>query len=279
MNSYEPTILREPRFDLSTSHASATRPGLTANICARAATSRERRRIGAGHPHLRVERRERIVERGAASRIEMRDDFVEQQQRRKPRHLGDQSRMREHEADQQRLLLAGRGLRRRDALRAVQHLEIGEMRPVGGAAGGGIARAVLAQHARDSDPPPRSRAAPSGRSRPSRRARRRPRETATPDRDRASARRRAAAPSRRAPPRPRSRPRRSRARSRRASAHRGSAVRAAGCASASDRSSALTRLECVPSTASTRRSRKRRRSEAGPPNRPSIAGVSHTTLR
>ena len=49
-----------------------------------------------------------------------------------------------------------------------------------------------------------------------------------------------------------------------------------GCSSSrlrerSARSSALTRLECVPSTASTRRSRKRRRSDAGPPNRPSIA--------
>ena len=37
--------------------------------------------------------------------------------------------------------------------------------------------------------------------------------------------------------------------------------------------------ECPASTASTRRSRKRRRSEAGPANSWSIAGVSHTTRR
>ena len=98
------------------------------------------------------------------------------------------------------------------------------------------------------------------------------------DRDCAAARQRAAAPSRRAPPRPRSRPRRSRARSRRASARRGFGCSSSRLRERKRRSSALTRLECVPSTASTRRSRKRRRSDAGPPNRPSIAGVSHTTL-
>ena len=209
----------------------------------------------------------------------MRDDFIEQQQRRKPRHLGDQSRMREHEADQQRLLLAGRGLRRRDALRAVEHLEVGEVRcrrwcgrPRRRARGSRAARC-------GSDPPPQSQAAPAARSRPSHRARRRPTETAMPDRGRARAQRRAAAPSRRARPRPRSRLPRSRARSRRASARRGSAAPSSRLRERSARSSALTRLMCVPSTASTRRSRKRRRSDAGPPNRPSIAGVSHTILR
>ena len=47
----------------------------------------------------------------------------------------------------------------------------------------------------------------------------------------------------------------------------------------SERSSAETRLECSLSIASTRRSKKRRRSEAAPMNRPSIAGVSHTMRR
>src|SRR5665647_1894905 len=46
-----------------------------------------------------------------------------------------------------------------------------------------------------------------------------------------------------------------------------------------ERSSAETRLECWASTASTRRSRNRRRSEAGPLNSGSMAGVSHTTRR
>ena len=47
----------------------------------------------------------------------------------------------------------------------------------------------------------------------------------------------------------------------------------------SERSSALTRLPCSASTASTSRSRKRRRSEAGPLNSVSIAGTSQTTRR
>src|SRR2546430_3413294 len=47
----------------------------------------------------------------------------------------------------------------------------------------------------------------------------------------------------------------------------------------SARSSALTRVMCSASTARTKRSRKRRRSEAGPLNKPSMAGTSQTTRR
>ena len=47
----------------------------------------------------------------------------------------------------------------------------------------------------------------------------------------------------------------------------------------SARSSALTRVPCSASIASTSRSRKRRRSEAEPVNRPSIAGTSQSTRR
>ncbi len=56
------------------------------------------------------------MQRGAPRRIEMRDDFVEQQDRREAGHLGDQSRVREHEPDQQRFLFAGRGVGGGDAL-------------------------------------------------------------------------------------------------------------------------------------------------------------------
>ena len=65
-----------------------------------------------------------------------------------------------------------------------------------------------------------------------------------------------------------------------------SSQRASGDGSASRRlrprmafSKALTRVPCARSMASTARSRKRRRSDAGPVNRPSIAGVSQTTRK
>src|ERR1035438_6895452 len=53
-------------------------------------------RIGARHPDLRAEICQRVIERGAARRVEMGDDLVEQQQRRKAGHLLDQPGMREH---------------------------------------------------------------------------------------------------------------------------------------------------------------------------------------
>ncbi|KHA64693.1 hypothetical protein NI18_07365, partial [Sphingomonas sp. Ant20] len=68
--------------------------------------------LGAGHPHLPAPRQP-IEQRRAAGRIEMRRDLVEQQDRRLPGPLGDQLGMREDDAKQQRLLLAGRGERRR----------------------------------------------------------------------------------------------------------------------------------------------------------------------
>ena len=75
--------------------------------------------IGAGHPDLGAELLELGIERGAARRIEMGDHLVEQQHRRKSRHFRDQAGMRQHEADQQRLLLAGRGIGGGDALGGV----------------------------------------------------------------------------------------------------------------------------------------------------------------
>ncbi len=94
----------------------ATLPGIDLKHLRALLDLRERGRVGAGHPHLRAELFELAIERGAPSRIEMGDDLVEQQQRRKSRHLGEQAGMRQHEADQQRLLLAGRGVGRRDVL-------------------------------------------------------------------------------------------------------------------------------------------------------------------
>ena len=57
------------------------------------------------------------VQRAAPSRIEMGDDFVEQQHRCCAGHLIDQARVGENEADQQRFLLAGGGIGGRDVLR------------------------------------------------------------------------------------------------------------------------------------------------------------------
>ena len=146
------------------------------------------------------------------------------------------------------------------------------MRAVEGAAGGGVARAVVFQHGAvavlDLDravigqqllhPAVECDLGATERRFVARRRRAPP--TAAP-------------PSRRARPRPRPRPRRSRARPHRANGNRCGRLPRAGCASAMTRSSAATRLECCASTASTRRSRNRRRSDAGPLNSGSMAGV------
>ena len=99
----------------------------------------ERGGIGAGEEHLAPEARERIVERGAAARIEVGRDFVEERERRDSRHLSDQACMGEREPDDQRLLLAGRGGGRRRLLWPVPDQKVGKMRPDEGAAGGGVA--------------------------------------------------------------------------------------------------------------------------------------------
>lgn len=100
----------------------------------------ERRRIGPGHPDLGTEAAQCVVERGAPCRIEMGDDLIEQQHRRKPGHVLDQAGMGEHETDQQRLLLAGRSIRCCDLLAGVAYLEIRQMRSIERAPGSGVAR-------------------------------------------------------------------------------------------------------------------------------------------
>ena len=63
--------------------------------------------LGRGHPHLPVPF-EPGEQSGAAARVEMRGDFVEQQDRRRPTAAGDELGVGQDDAEQQRLLLTGR---------------------------------------------------------------------------------------------------------------------------------------------------------------------------
>ena len=116
-----------------------------------------------------------------ALRVEMRRDFVEERQRRDARHVRDEARMREHEPDQQRLLLAGRGAARRRVLRPVPDGEIADMRADQRPPGGRVAGAIVAQQPRGSGPRPRApgrwprapRPRPEARAAPRERAKRR----------------------------------------------------------------------------------------------------------
>ena len=75
----------------------------------------------------------------------MRGNLVEQQQRRLAAHGALQTGLREHDRDQQRLLLAGRCRLGGDAFLGVNDSQIGAMRPCHGAAGGRVARPVVRQ--------------------------------------------------------------------------------------------------------------------------------------
>src|SRR5581483_4632969 len=61
--------------------------------------------IGASHPDLRTQARKCLVKRRAPRRVEMRHDFIKQENWRKTHHLGDQPCMRQYQSNQQRLLL------------------------------------------------------------------------------------------------------------------------------------------------------------------------------
>ena len=67
----------------------------------------EQGRLGRGHPNLLVAL-EPVEQGGAPVGVEMGGDLVEQQDRRSPPSFRDQLGMGQHEAEQQRLLLAGR---------------------------------------------------------------------------------------------------------------------------------------------------------------------------
>ena len=69
----------------------------------------EKVRIGARHPDLAAQGLERIEKAGAAARIEMGRDLVEQNEGRDARHAANELRVGQDEADQKRLLLARGG--------------------------------------------------------------------------------------------------------------------------------------------------------------------------
>ena len=82
---------------------------------------------------------EPVEQGGAADGIEMGGDLVEQQDRAAFTALGDEIGMGEDQADQQRLLLAGRAEGGGLVLGGVGDEEIGAVRAGEGAAGGGVA--------------------------------------------------------------------------------------------------------------------------------------------
>ncbi len=104
----------------------------------------EQRGFGGGHPHLAAAF-EAGEQRGAALGIEVGGDLVEQEDRRLAAPLGDQFGVGEDQAEQQRLLLAGRGLRGRHLLGAVEDRQVLAVRALGGPAGRGVARAIGAE--------------------------------------------------------------------------------------------------------------------------------------
>src|SRR5438552_1733604 len=75
-------------------------------------------------------------------RVEMSDNLVQQQHRREARHFRKEARVGQNEANEQRLLFAGRGLGGGNLLVRVSDEEIGKVRPFERAAGGGVARAI-----------------------------------------------------------------------------------------------------------------------------------------
>ena len=77
----------------------------------RTANPVEQRGLGRGHPHLAAAF-EAGEQSGAAIRVEMGGNLVEQQDRRSAAPFGHQFGMGQHEAEQQCLLLAGRSARR-----------------------------------------------------------------------------------------------------------------------------------------------------------------------
>ena len=105
----------------------------------------KQRLLGAGHECLAAKLRKPGEQSGAAVRIEMGGDLVEQQDRRHAADLRHQAGMGEDEADQQRLLLAGGRLRRRRRLFGKDHRKIAAMRSLERPPGGAVAGAGLRQ--------------------------------------------------------------------------------------------------------------------------------------
>ncbi len=95
--------------------------------------------FGARHPHLPAAAGQPLEQGDAAERIEMGGDLVEQQDRPPPGMFGDEIGMGEHEAEQQRLLLARRATFGGLALAEMGDVKIGAVRPGERAAGRRIA--------------------------------------------------------------------------------------------------------------------------------------------
>src|SRR5262249_61939980 len=75
----------------------------------------------------------------------MRGDLVEEQNRRNPGQGGDEARVREHQSDEQRLLLAGRGFTGGDSFWPMRDQQVGKMWALEGASRCCVTRARLAQ--------------------------------------------------------------------------------------------------------------------------------------
>ena len=101
----------------------------------------EQRGFGRRHPHLAAPF-EPVEQRRAPAGIEVGGDLVEQQDRRRAAAFRDQLGVGEDQAQQQRLLLAGRALRGRHALGAMGDGEVLAVRADGRAPGCGVAAAA-----------------------------------------------------------------------------------------------------------------------------------------
>src|SRR5205085_1093680 len=108
--------------------------------------------IGAGQPSLALKPGEQLEQRLAACGVEMGGDFVEQQDRRFAAKLALQAGLGQHDRDQERLLLAGRGLLGGDALLGMDSPEVGAVRTPRGAAGERAGGTMLRQAGLESIP-------------------------------------------------------------------------------------------------------------------------------
>ena len=81
-------------------------------------------RISACHPDLPAQRFKLREQGGSSLRIEMGGDLIKKNQRRDSAHRLDEAGVRQREANQQRLLFAGRTLARAHAFGAMLHDEI-----------------------------------------------------------------------------------------------------------------------------------------------------------
>src|SRR5689334_23195950 len=104
------------------------------------------RLVGAGHEGLAAEPVDQVEEGSAPAFIQMRGNFVEQQNWRVAGQVADEASMGEDKADQQCLLLAGRTTLRLHVLLEVAHQQIGPMRTIKRTPGGRVAITAFAQH-------------------------------------------------------------------------------------------------------------------------------------